>query len=311
MLAPGEGLQRVARDAWRFSRAGDIVEIVVLTRDAAFLQTLREATAPPRRLWHVSASGHVGDLLLAGQVGMVVLDVEAIEGSAGAFLASIRQRFADLVMVLAGPSGAESALAAEIAAAAVHRFVHKPLSPGRAKMLADAVVRQYEAQRQAAALSRAGVGRARHARFIGLALGACALLVVGAWTAHRLAAGAHAAAPTQLRAAQPAGASLLGRASAALAADRLTEPRGENALELFAAALGRNPDDRTAKAGLEEVRERLYERADSALLQERIDDAAAAIEKARLAGIERGRIALLAVRLEKLRAQRAGPNQPE
>ena len=40
-------------DALRFSLASDIVELVVLTRDEAFLQTLREAVGGARRLWHV------------------------------------------------------------------------------------------------------------------------------------------------------------------------------------------------------------------------------------------------------------------
>ncbi len=39
-----------AIDALRFSLASDIVELVVLTGDDIFLQTLREAVGPPRRL---------------------------------------------------------------------------------------------------------------------------------------------------------------------------------------------------------------------------------------------------------------------
>ena len=39
--------------ALRFSLASDIVELVVLTADEVFLQTLREAVGAARRLWHV------------------------------------------------------------------------------------------------------------------------------------------------------------------------------------------------------------------------------------------------------------------
>ena len=51
MLAPEDDSR--ALDALRFSLAGDIVELVVLTTDDAFLKTLRDAGDPTRRLWHV------------------------------------------------------------------------------------------------------------------------------------------------------------------------------------------------------------------------------------------------------------------
>ena len=44
-------------DALKFSLASDIVELVVLTADDAFLQTLREAVGGARRLWHVPIAG--------------------------------------------------------------------------------------------------------------------------------------------------------------------------------------------------------------------------------------------------------------
>jgi hypothetical protein len=47
-----------------------------------------------------------------------------------------------------------------------------------------------------------------------------------------------------------------------LAANRLTEPAGDNALELYSEAQARNPTDAAARAGLAEVHERLLARAD-------------------------------------------------
>ena len=65
-------------DALRFSLASDIVELVVLTCDEAFLQTFREAVGGARRLWHVPSGDKVSDLLVAGEVGILVLDVHAL-----------------------------------------------------------------------------------------------------------------------------------------------------------------------------------------------------------------------------------------
>ena len=76
MLASDE--EGGALDALRFSLASDIVELVVLTTDEVFLQTLREAVGGARRLWHVPSADKVSDLLVAGEVGILVLDVQAL-----------------------------------------------------------------------------------------------------------------------------------------------------------------------------------------------------------------------------------------
>ena len=48
----------------------------------------------------------------------------------------------------------------------------------------------------------------------------------------------------------------------------------------------KNPADPNARAGLAEVHERLLARAENALLEERLDEAAAAIETARKSGLK-------------------------
>ena len=78
-----------AMEALRFSLASDIVELVVLTADDIFLQTLRGAVGPTRRLWHVPTSDKVSDLLIAGSVGILVLDVQAVQETGSRFIASM------------------------------------------------------------------------------------------------------------------------------------------------------------------------------------------------------------------------------
>ena len=133
-----------------------------------------------------------------------------------------------------------------------------------------------------------------------------ALLVIAAiaWIAHR--SNVEEAPPTTSdEAAKPAAAEspFLARAAAALAANRLTEPPGDNALELYLQLQARNASDADARAGLAEVHERLLARAENALLEERLDEAAAAIETARKSGVESGRIAFLTAQLAKSREQ--------
>ena len=293
-------------DALKFSLASDIVELVVLTSDDAFLQTLREAVGGARRLWHVPSADKVSDLLVAGEVGIVVIDVQTLHDSARVFVEQIKRQFPDLVLVAAGHRDDETSLAGLISSGLVYRFIHKPMSPARAKLFAEAAIKKYETQRQRAAEAprRQPASSATHLWLIGGAV--AALLVVGtiAWIAHR-SSGEEAAPPPSSDAAKPAAAesTVLARAAAALAANRLTEPAGDNALELYLQLQARNPADADARTGLAEVHERLLARAENALLEERLDEAAAAIETARKSGVESGRIAFLSAQLAKSRDQ--------
>jgi TonB family protein len=310
-------------DELRFSLATDIVELVVLTTDEIFLQTMREAVGGSRRLWHVPSSDKVSDLLVAGEVGILVLDVQTLNEAATVFVGQIKRQFPDLVVVVAGSRDAEISLAGLISAGIVYRFIHKPMSPGRAKLFADAAVKKYdEHRRRAAAPPPARNPRFPRGALIGGTLGVLGVILVAAWALHRnsvndaapeSAAGASGAPSVSGAAGVPAGAGaahpsaagtqLLTRAAAALAANRLTEPAGDNALELYLQAQAQNPAGETARAGLAEVRERLLARAENALLEERLDEASAAIETARKSGVEHGRIAFLSAQLAKSRDQ--------
>jgi TonB family protein len=300
-----------------FSFASEIVELVVFSTDEAFLQTLREAVGNAHRIWHVPSADKVCDLLLAGQVGILVLDVQALAEDVGVFVAQIKRQFPDLVLLVAGSRETEHLLANLISAGTVYRFIHKPMSPGRAKLFAEAAVRKYVEQRKRvpAAPPRVGAG-AGSRRFLKLA--ALALLVaagIAAWALYRQKP-VHEASPRTAAADNSAPeSSLVARADAALAANRLDARDDDNALDLYLQALARNPTDAAARTGLAEVQERLWTKAESALLEERLDEAATAIDTARKAGVDGGRIALLTARLaksrERLKTATARPRTPD
>jgi TonB family protein len=293
-------------DALKFSLASDIVELVVLTADGTFLQTLREAVGGARRLWHVPSADKVSDLLVAGEVGIVVIDVQALHEAAGVFVQQIKRQFPDLVLVAAGHRDDETSLAALISSGMVYRFIHKPMSPARARLFAEAAIKKYEDQRRRAAEMpvRKSASPSGRTWLIGGIIAAAALIAAIAWIAHRSGSDETALAPSpEAVKTSTADSPLLARAAAALSANRLTEPPGDNALELYSQALARAPADAAARAGLAEVKERLLARAENALLEERLDEAAAAIETARKSGVEGGRIAFLTAQLAKSREQ--------
>jgi DNA-binding NtrC family response regulator len=165
-----------ALDALHFSFASDIVELVVLTRDEPFLQTLREAVGAATRLWHVLSAEKVSDLLVAGQVGIVVLDVAAMHEGANRYVAQIKRQFPDLVVVVAGTRDAEVELAPLISAGTVYRYIHKPMSPGRARLFADAAVRKFGEQRVRTATT--SVRGAVRRKYLPLGVAALAALIM-------------------------------------------------------------------------------------------------------------------------------------
>jgi len=293
-------------DALKFNLASDIVELVVLSADPVFLHTLRDAVGGARRLWNVASADKVSDLLVAGEVGIVVLDLQALNETASVFIGQIKRQFPDLVVIVAGNRDDESSLASLISAGTVYRFIHKPMSPARAKLFAEAAIKKHDELRLRAAEFplRDRAQGSMSAWLIGGTIGLLALIVVVAWLVHNSSARNELVQPPAAEADNTALQSpLLARAAAALAANKLTEPDGDNALELYQQALANNSADPTARGGLVEVHERLLALAENALLEDRLDEAGAAIETARKAGVEGSRMAFLTAQLAKSREQ--------
>lgn len=273
LLAPDE--ERRAIDALRFSLASEIVELVVLSTDEPFLRTLREAIGPARRLWHVPAPDQVSDLLLAGGVGIFVLDVQALPGAGSLFVTEIKRQFPDLVIVVAGARDAETDVARLISDGTVFRFIHKPVSPARARLFAEAAVKRHDELRQRTAGLAAPSGArlsGRSGLTIAVACAAMGALSAGLWI--MVTRGARQASTQAARPAAPAAP-----APAPSPADGLTP-----------AAPSPEPD--------------LLARAQSALLEERLGDAAAAIDAARKARADGARLSYLSAQLALARAER-------
>ncbi|MDP9013680.1 MAG: TonB family protein [Pseudomonadota bacterium] len=267
MLARDGGATRAS--VLSFSLASDIVELVIFTTDEIFLQTLREAVGGSRRLWHVPSADKVSDLLLAGEVGILVLDVQALPEAASVFVTEIKRQFPELVVIVAGNREAETSLANLIMAGVIYRFIHKPMSPGRAKLFTDAAVKKYDEQRRRLPVRPdiAWTPKGNRRLLIGAASGALLAGVVAIW-AVRHGAREHAAGNGNL---------------------------------FEAPELARTPAAVPGRSGLAALHERLLAQAENALLEERLDEAARAIDAARKSGANASRIAFLTAQLAKAR----------
>ena len=265
-----------ALDALRFSLASDIVELVVLTVDELFLQTLREGVGPARRLWHVLSPDKVSDLLVAGGVGILVLDAHALNEAATRFVADIKRQFPDLVVVVAGNREAETELARLISDGSIYRFIHKPMSPARARLFADAAVKRFDDRRRrtvGVAAPTAGARRQPRRILIGATSAGVAVLLTAGWLLYR----------RNVEQAEISAGTAPAQPAASMASSGQPLP--------------------AVKSVLMEAQERLLARARAALDQQRLDEAASTIEAARKAGIATERVAQLATELARAREQ--------
>ncbi len=172
----------------QFSSASDIVELVVLSADQGFLRTLREAAGSSHRLWHVSSADKVVSLLAAGQVGILVMDQQALQEPVGPYLARIKRQFPALVILAACRHDAETELAGSISDGTVYRLIHKPASPARARLFTEAAVKKYVEQRRLAVNGPAADAVSPRRRWLGVGAGVLLAIASAAMWWHHHAA---------------------------------------------------------------------------------------------------------------------------
>lgn len=291
------------------------VEVLALTPDAGLLAILREAAGRDQRIWHAATREQTAELIMSGQVGVVVIDSLATDGDLSAYCDQLRMQFPDLILIVAGTSEDQTELVKHITSGDIYRFLHKPVSPPRARHAIDASIRRHiEGRTIAASEPVQQAPTTRWPLYAGLGTGALIIAVVaGAF----LIGGRESTESAQLQPAaapEPAvtvaatplkegdeRAEWLTMAQAAIAAGKLTATDGEGAADYYQRVLAKYPDDREAMAGLDGIADRLLTNAETALLEQRMDDAARDIEAARTVRPNNMRLAFLSAQLGKER----------
>ncbi len=324
----------VARVAAQLSAAGQSIDIVALTSDAGLLAILHDAAGGSRRVLDAATPQHAGELMMAGRVGVIVVDTLATGEDSEAFCEQLRSQFPDLVLIVAGTTDDQTQLVKLITSGDIYRFLHKPVSPPRVRQFIEAGIRRHMEGRtftpaETAPPPRRGL---MPAIFIGIAV----LIIAATVTAYfklreaprqaqqPVAQPAPRAAPPAVRAppvsppavstrsqpspTAPAAAderkAALAAAGAAFDAGRLIAPPGDSALDRYRRVLSTYPGDPEAEAGLDRIADQLLTSAETAMLEERVDDAARAIEDARLVRPNNMRLAFLSAQLGKERERR-------
>jgi TonB family protein len=257
------------------ARPGQVLDVVVLTSDATLLETLRSAAGSEHSLWDAPTADAAVDYLVGGRCDVLIADVGSLGEDVGALIERLAAQFPELIFMATGRREEESKIASLLTAGRIYRFLHKPVSPGRAFQFLNAATRRYNELRdlQPVALQKVRTV-ARKRPYFGTGV-AAAVGIVTAVVGFVLWQSRDRGLPATLQTTQVSEASVedvikakLGSAQIAFLSGRLLDPRGDNALEYYRSVLSLQPDHAEAKAGVQRVIDALEQRVIAAL-QER------------------------------------------
>jgi TonB family protein len=289
--------------------------ILVLSRDAALVETVRKATPRGSSVTHAPDLDQVADRLPSLKPGVLVVDT-ASTSDVAALVAQLTQHFPELVVVVAGKREDSASLMQLTAAGRIFRFLLTPLSHGQTRLALEAAMTQHAdlnnaSNRQASGSSSAG-GSKNYVMTYG-ALAAGLLIVIGAiWFGVKQFAGKEAppevpqtvspgAAPAGLPERQDPVQAEINLAKEAFDQGKFLEPAGESALDYYRSALALDPQSADAKEGVRAVVDKVLVRAETALTAEKLEDAVRTIEQARTIDPTHPRLAFLDTQIARER----------
>lgn len=284
--------------ALRQLEEGTSPPILVLSRDANLVETVKKAAPRGVSVAFAPDLDHVAEKLSNLKPGVLVADT-ASTADVASMVAQLTQHFPELVVVVAGKREDSSALMQLTAAGRIFRFLLTPLSHGQTRLALEAAVKQHldlsAAGQRLSTGGAAGEGGSKNYVMTYGALAAGLLVVIGGiWFGVSRFTGEPEVPPAAKVAPAPGTQQPGGvperpdpiKAELALAKDafnqnKFIEPQGESALDLYRSALALDPSSQDAKDGIRSVVDKILERAEAALLAERLEEAIRTIETAR------------------------------
>jgi len=257
------------------ARPGQVLDVVVLTSDATLLETLRSAAGSEHSLWDAPTADAAVDYLVGGRCDVLIADVGSLGEDVSALIERLAAQFPELIFMATGRREEEGRIASLLTTGRIYRFLHKPVSPGRAFQFLNAATRRYNELRDLQPVAQQKARTiARKRPYFGTAV-AAAVGIVTAILGFVLWQSRDRGLPATLHTTQVSEASVedvikakLGSAQIAFLSGRLLDPRGDNALEYYRGVLSLQPDHAEAKAGVQKVIDTLEQRVVTAL-QER------------------------------------------
>ena len=254
------------------ARPGQVLDVVVLTSDASLLEALRSAAGSEHALWDAPSADAAVDYLVGGRCDVLIADLGTLRGDVPALLERLQAQFPELIFMATGRREEEGAVATLLSTGRIYRFLHKPISPGRAFQFLNAATRRYNELRDIQPVAMQTVRTITRKRpYLGK-VAAAAGGIVAAIVAFVLWQSQDQGLPATLQTTQVGDAPVedvikakLGSAQIAYLSGRLLDPRGDNALEYYKGVLALQADNPEAKAGVDRVIDLLEQRVVKAL----------------------------------------------
>jgi periplasmic protein TonB len=134
--------------------------IVALSDDPLLLEALAGAAFEGGSVSSSPSSDRFIDQLVANGAGIALIDAASVNTPLKSFLATLREQFPQLLLLLTGPAQLQAQFSAQLADGSLFRFVHKPASSQRLRLFIDAATRQLAAPVAGAAPQAARTARA-------------------------------------------------------------------------------------------------------------------------------------------------------
>lgn len=257
------------------ARPGQVINVVVLTTDDGLLDTLRNSAGSEHALWDVPSADAAVDYLVGGRCDVLIADLGSLHGDVASLLERLQAQFPELIFMATGRREQEGAVASLLSTGRIYRFLHKPISPGRAFQFLNAATRRYNelGNVQPVPIALQTVRTiARKRPYLGKAIAAgsgvlAAVVTFAIWWQTR-----DQGLPVTLQTTHVGDApvedqvkSKLGSAQIAYLSGRLIDPRGDNALDYYKDVLKLDVNNAEAKTGVQTVIDSLEQRVVKAL----------------------------------------------
>ncbi|MEX1994525.1 MAG: hypothetical protein WD929_07685 [Steroidobacteraceae bacterium] len=320
--------------------AQQAANVIVLSADRALNDLLRDSLAGMHRVWRADDVAHAGELMLTAGNPVLMIDTSLANCDTRELVHRVHGQFPDLAIIIVGNRDNEALLAPLVSSGSIFGRLDHAASAEFICDMVDAALRgQRPTTDQRAAtrrrvlsaaiagiralikapkfrLPRISVNRTWVRRWSGRCVRLVALLLAVWALSHWKPWNDVDQLVAQLKPAPAAPVEidndakllqLLDDAGTALMQDKLVDPPGQNALELYRAALALDPDNGLALLGIDRVADKLLVEAEQALKARDMPRLASAVDAVRSARPDHPRLEYYSLQLKRERERPLAP----
>ena len=119
------------------------VDILVLTKDQEFLETIKDSSRGMHKVYYANTLGQANEAIRKHKIGVAVVDAAMVGEKIEQLTQHLRKGSSRLVSIVAGRRDDGEMLMDLINRGKVYRFLLKPVSPGRARLAVESSVKHH------------------------------------------------------------------------------------------------------------------------------------------------------------------------